>query len=336
MARLKTKTIELRNLAIGYVGKKKTKTVARDITGTLFSGELTCLIGSNGIGKSTLLRTLSAFQPKLGGEVLIFGKEVSKYSDKALSRLISVVLTERPSLYNTTLRELVEMGRSPYTGFWGSLMPEDRAKVDEAIDMVRIRQLEHRLLHSLSDGEKQKGMIAKALAQDTPVIFLDEPTAFLDFPSKVEIMQLLHRLSRETGKTIFLSTHDLELALQIADKIWLFDQEPRLHIGTPEDLALQGVFTDFFSHKGIVFDQRSGLFRIENGYDRTIRFTGRHTVAYSLVSKALLRYRIYASFRIESEDEIEIDGGKIILRLKGREEACFDTIEALIEALDHE
>lgn len=332
----KTKTIDLKALSIGYKGKKGAKVVADGLSGALLSGELTCLIGSNGIGKSTLLRTLSAFQPKLGGEVLLQGKELSRYTDRELSRLISVVLTERPSLYNTTLRELVEMGRSPYTGFWGTLTPIDREMVDRAIGMVRIHNLQDRLLHSLSDGERQKGMIAKALAQDTPVIFLDEPTAFLDFPSKVEVMQLLHRLSRETNKTIFLSTHDLELALQIADKIWLIDQEAHLHIGTPEDLALQGIFSDYFSYKGIVFDQKSGLFRIENDYDREIRFVGHHAAPYSLIAKALLRNRIYASFKSMSEDTIEVDGERIVLNREGKAPEAYTSIESLLDALANE
>lgn len=333
MKETKTRTITLSDLAIGYGKKKQTMVVASGLTGDLLSGELTCLIGANGIGKSTLLRTLSAFQPKLGGEIRLLGRELGHYTDKELSRLIAVVLTERPTLYNTTLRELVEMGRSPYTGFWGRLTPLDQKRVDEAIRLVRIPQLSKRLLHTLSDGEKQKGMIAKALAQDTPVIFLDEPTAFLDFPSKVEMMQLLHRLSRETHKTIFLSTHDLELALQIADKIWLLDEKKRLHIGTPEDLALNGVFTDYFSYKGITFDLLTGLFRIDNDIEREVRLLGHHSTTYALIKKALIRYRIKASSSSESEDTIEVDGERIVLTRKGRAPETFFSIEDLIQSL---
>ncbi len=146
-----------------------------------------------------------------------------------------------------TVRELIGMGRSPYTGFWGKLSRADDEIVDKAIGLVNIHPLASRMLHTLSDGERQKAMIAKALAQETPVIYLDEPTAFLDFPSKVEIMQLLHHLTRETDKTIFsLSTHDLELALQIADKIWLMDKVNGITSGTPEDLALEGYLSRFF------------------------------------------------------------------------------------------
>ena len=218
---MKQETIHIEKLSIGYPGKGDVKVVASDICAGINSWELTCLLGANGVGKSTLLRTLSAFQPKLSGEIRIQGKEIGSYTDKQLSKVISVVLTEKCDIRNMTSVELIGLGRSPYTGFWGTLSKEDKEVVDHAINLVGISHLAHRMVHTLSDGERQKVMIAKALAQETPVIFLDEPTAFLDFPSKVEMMQLLHQLSRQTDKTIFLSTHDLELALQIADKIWL-------------------------------------------------------------------------------------------------------------------
>ena len=160
------------------------------------------------------------------------------------------------------------------------------------------------MVHTLSDGERQKVMIAKALAQQTPVIFLDEPTAFLDFPSKVEIMQLLHQLTRETGKTIFLSTHDLELALQIADKIWLMDKQHGITIGTPEDLALEGHLSNFFARKGIVFDMETGLFRIENQYSSQVRLLG-HGQKYAMVRKALQRNGILANRNVESDICVE-------------------------------
>ena len=191
----KTATILLRNLTIGYKGKVRPKIVAENICSDIYAGELTCLLGTNGIGKSTLLRTLSAFQPKLSGDIYLAGKKLEKYTDKALSTVISVVLTEKCDIRNMTVRELIGMGK---------LSRADDEIVDKAIGLVNIHPLASRMLHTLSDGERQKAMIAKALAQETPVIYLDEPTAFLDFPSKVEIMQLLHHLTRETDKTIFL------------------------------------------------------------------------------------------------------------------------------------
>ena len=217
-------TIRLENLSIGYFGKKGKKEVARGISANLYAGELTCLIGPNGIGKSTLLRTLCAFQQKLGGKILIEGRELSEHQDKELSKKIGVVLTHRPQIQNMSVEELVSLGRSPYTGFWGKLEKKDKKIVEEAISLIGIENLKDRMIQTLSDGERQKVMIAKAIAQQTPIICLDEPTAFLDFPSKIETMQLLQRLCRDKGKTIFLSTHDLELALQIADRIWLMQK----------------------------------------------------------------------------------------------------------------
>ena len=255
-------TIRLENLSIGYRNGKNITTVTEGINASLHSGCLTCLIGANGIGKSTLLRTLSAFQPKLAGEIFINGKEIEKYTKKDLSRLIGVVLTSKPDVRNMTVTELVGLGRSPYTGFWGNLSDNDKEIVNRSISLVGITKLSERMIHTLSDGERQKVMIAKALAQETPVIFLDEPTAFLDFPSKVEIMQLLKRLTRETGKTIFLSTHDMSLALQIADRIWLM-QHNEISIGTPHELANGKALTDFIERDGIVFDKETLTIRIK-------------------------------------------------------------------------
>ena len=275
---MNSETIILKNLSIGYQGKSGTRRVAEDINAAIRSGELTCLLGANGIGKSTLLRTLSAFQPALSGEIFISGTPLTSLSDKELSRMIGVVLTEKPDIRNMTVRELVALGRSPYTGFWGTLHDEDWQVVDEAIDAVRISSLCERMVHALSDGERQKVMIAKALAQQTPVIFLDEPTAFLDFPSKVEMMQLLRRLARESQKTIFLSTHDFELALQVAGRLWLMerlqadasagaasqDTGCRLHVGTPQELAQSGALARYVERPGITFDAQTLTVRVQS------------------------------------------------------------------------
>lgn len=180
---------------------------------------MTCLIGSNGIGKSTLLKTLTGFLPKLGGRLLLDGRDIDGLTTRERSKLISIVLTYKPDVQNLSVTEMVGMGRMPYTGFWGKLGVEDQTIVAQSIEMVGITKLKDRMIQTLSDGERQKVMIAKALAQQTPIILLDEPTAFLDFRSKVEMLQLLHRLAVETDKVILLSTHDLELALRLADSL---------------------------------------------------------------------------------------------------------------------
>lgn len=310
--------------------------VAGHINAGINSGELTCLLGANGIGKSTLLRTLSAFQPKLSGEIFIQGKEIEQYKDKELSMAISVVLTEKCEVRNMTVTELVGLGRTPYTGFWGTLDEDDKRIVERSISLVKIEKLADRMVHTLSDGERQKVMIAKALAQETPIIFLDEPTAFLDFPSKVEMMQLLHRLSRQTNKTIFLSTHDLELALQIADKIWLMDKMNGVIIGTPEDLSLNGSLSTFFAHKGIIFDIETGLFRVDNKYITKLRLIGEGQ-GYAMVRKALQRNGILADKEVESELCIEVgdlkkEGSFTVYSQQG-DVLKADTIEELLEKI---
>lgn len=330
---MKQETIHIEKLSIGYPSKGDVKVVASDICAGINSGELTCLLGANGVGKSTLLRTLSAFQPKLSGEIRIQGKEIGSYTDKQLSKVISVVLTEKCDIRNMTSVELIGLGRSPYTGFWGTLSKEDKEVVDHAINLVGISHLAHRMVHTLSDGERQKVMIAKALAQETPVIFLDEPTAFLDFPSKVEMMQLLHQLSRQTDKTIFLSTHDLELALQIADKIWLMDKVNGVTIGTPEDLSLDGTLSGFFARKGMVFDLETGLFRVNNEYTSQIRIVG-HGQKYAMVRKALQRNGILANRNVESDVYIETGDlkgdGTFVLHPVNGEAVTVQTIDELL------
>ena len=302
---MKETTIRLCDLSIGYPDKHNTKRVAEHLNASIHSGELTCLLGTNGVGKSTLLRTLSAFQPPLGGTIDLLDRPLSTYDDRQLATVIGVVLTEKSDIRNMTVEELVGLGRSPYTGFWGTLKESDRRIVHEAIARVRIEPLTQRMVHTLSDGERQKVMIAKALAQETPIIFLDEPTAFLDFPSKVEVMQLLHNLTHTLQKTVFMSTHDLELALQIADKIWLMDRANGIAIGTPEDLSLEGKLSSFFSRKGITYDTETGFFRIDTDYRREIHLQG-HGSRYAMVRKALQRNGIRADRHV-ADDSLHID-----------------------------
>lgn len=255
-------TISVNNLVTGYEHHKTLKVITSAFSASLHGGELTCLLGPNGAGKSTLLRTLAGFQKPLGGDVIVNGRSLMDFSGTELSKVIGVVLTERISVSNMTVEELVGLGRSPYTGFFGSLDDKDKEIVDKSLLMVGVSDLRNRHVITLSDGERQKVMIAKALAQETPVIFLDEPTAFLDYPSKVEIMQLLRRLSHEKGKAVFMSTHDLELALQIADKLWLVDKDLGVSVGTPDELSFNGDIARYFERPGVEFDVNTRLFRI--------------------------------------------------------------------------
>lgn len=207
--------ITTNRLTVGYRGHR----VVEDISLSLPCGRLVCLLGPNGAGKSTLLRTLCGFQPPIAGTVTISGSDITTMSAAEVARLVSVVLTDRPLTPSLTAAEMVGMGRAPYTGFWGRLSDDDRRLVSEAMQTVGIAPLATRRMGRLSDGERQKVMIAKALAQHTPVIMLDEPTAFLDYPSKVAVMKTLARLAHDEGKTILMSTHDLELAAQLGDEL---------------------------------------------------------------------------------------------------------------------
>lgn len=221
-------SITLSNLTVGYQQARRTPTaVLAGLNATLCSGRLSCLVGANGIGKSTLLRTLAAFQPPISGQMCYYSDEqaasinLATLSQARLARLVSVVLTAKPSVENLSVEQIVALGRSPYTNIWGTLRADDRRMVAWAMDVVGITGLRHRLVQTLSDGERQKMMIAKALAQDTPVILLDEPTAFLDYKSKVEVLGLLARLAHETNKMVLLSTHDLEQVVHAADALWV-------------------------------------------------------------------------------------------------------------------
>ena len=245
--------LRIHSLTTGYRGHRQSYPVASRLTASLSAGSFTALIGVNGCGKSTLLRTLAGLQPALEGEVVWLGKALKEYSQKELARTLAVVLTEKSVGEGLTVQEVVEMGRMPYTGISGRLSASDTALVEDAMRLTEILRLRERFVGSLSDGERQRVMIAKALAQQTPVILLDEPTAFLDFPSKVGLLRLLKALALHHGKTILLSTHDLELTFQIAEQLWLLSPDG-LTEGSPRQLADSGSLEQFFHVDGLVFD----------------------------------------------------------------------------------
>lgn len=324
-------SVELREVSVGYRVREGERVVARGIDLSLKSGELTCLLGANGVGKSTLLKSLSGFLPLLGGEIFINGIDLGKMRARDLSKVVGVVLTERCTVPNMTVYEMVATGRSPYTGFWGGCSPRDYEFVRRAIEITGISHLTDRVVDRLSDGERQKVMIAKVLAQQTPIIFLDEPTAFLDFPSKVEIMKLLNRISREEGKSVFMSTHDLELALQIADRVWLMDDRG-VRGGTPEDLSLGGELSSFFANRGISFDMESGLFRVTNSYSAGIRLTG-HGQKYAMARKALQRNGVEASRGVISPNVIDcgnLSDRNFIIQIEGELPYVAESIDSLL------
>lgn len=254
--------IRLRHLDIGYTHRGRTTVVARHLDAEARPGELTCLIGGNGVGKSTLLRTMAAFQPALGGEVWMDGRPLALMSASERARRVSVVTSEAPRLSHTTVEELVAMGRAPYTGFWGRLSGADHAVVREALREVELLGLSHRRADAISDGERQKAMIARALAQRTPLMLLDEPTAFLDYPSKASVLVLLRRLASERRRTVLLSTHDLGLALQLSHRLWLLTPGGLVE-GTPHELAASGQLSAFIDSPHLSLDAETLAVRVK-------------------------------------------------------------------------
>lgn len=256
-----SKTILSANISIGYGGKKPV-TISGNISLALKKGTLTALIGANGIGKSTLLRTLSGLQKPLKGEIILGDKNLNSYTPLALAQQLSLVLTESPAAGNLTVFELVSLGRQPYTNWLGSLTPDDIAKVKEALTLTQTLHLADKKYYEISDGQLQNVMIARALAQDTPIIILDEPTTHLDLPHKVSLLRLLKKLAAEQDKCIVFSTHDLDLAVQMADEL-LVMKKGHLIQGSPDELIDGNHLNSIFEDDTLVFDREKRTFVIK-------------------------------------------------------------------------
>lgn len=235
----------------------------RDIGITLRKGELTALIGVNGIGKSTLLRTLGGLQPAQAGRVIICGKETRTLSAMARARLIAMVLTGRPTTGTLDVGTVVAMGRQPWTDRWGREQEQDRRFIQRALERAGAEDLVQRTLSTCSDGEFQKVLIARALAQDTPVILLDEPTAFLDLPNRVGIIRTLRAIALAEGKAVFFSTHDLQLAMDLCDRIVLLRKDAPLWQGTPAEALASAELSNAFAGTGIRLDPKTGTHRFD-------------------------------------------------------------------------
>lgn len=239
------KVLKTKDLLIGY----KEKAILPPINITLDESSLIALIGPNGAGKSTLFKTLTAHIKPLGGSIELFGKDLSSYSPKQKASLIGLVLTERPDDMFLKVYDVVASGRCPYTNFFGKLEKKDKDIIHESLEIVGITNLIDRYFDTLSDGEKQKVMIAKTIAQNTPVIFMDEPTAFIDYPSKIELFSLMRMLAKERNKTIIFSSHDLELLLRYTDDIWIISKGKKLISGKKNELLDQGIIKEYFNLK---------------------------------------------------------------------------------------
>jgi len=249
------------DLTIGYVHSRTNKTIiAQGLNLELHTQELVCLVGPNGVGKSTLLRTLTGLQPKLSGNLVLKDKPLEKYTSRDLAQLVSVVLTAPVQVGNMKVRNLVGLGRFPFTGLFDSRSLQDDSAVQTALEMAGAEGLAECFVHELSDGERQRVMIARALAQEPLLLVLDEPTAFLDLPGRVATMQLMRELAHTHGKAVLASTHDLDQAMHLADKMWLMGRDGAILQGAPEDLVLSGAFGTTFAQPNLQFDLESGSF----------------------------------------------------------------------------
>jgi len=249
------KILHTANLSVGY----KDRTVLSSLNLNLNKGQLTCLLGPNGSGKSTLIRTLAGIQKPLLGMVTLQGKSLREVSPKTLAKQLSLVLTDRVTPGNLTVYGLVSLGRFPYTTWMGSLTGEDKDVIQWALEITGTMQFANRHIGELSDGEKQKVMIARALAQQTDLIILDEPTAHLDSPNRIEIFHLLRELVSSGHRAILISTHDIDTAIANADKLWLVANQS-ISQGAPEDLVLDGRLEKAFTKEGLSFNYSSGRF----------------------------------------------------------------------------
>ncbi|WP_367774027.1 ABC transporter ATP-binding protein [Flavobacterium sp. WC2421] len=249
------------NLSIGYKTKSAVTTIAKNLNLNLQQGKLIALIGANGIGKSTLLRTINGIQKPLEGAVYLNDKKVTDYEPLELAQNLSIVLTEKLPPSNLTVFELVALGRQPYTNWIGTLSDEDVAKINEALELTKISHLASKKHYEISDGQLQKVLVARALAQDTPLIILDEPTTHLDLLHKVALFKLLKKLTKETNKCILFSTHDIDMAIQLSDEMIIMTAETVIQ-DEPCNLISKGSFNTIFKDEHITFDSAKGKFVI--------------------------------------------------------------------------
>jgi iron complex transport system ATP-binding protein len=254
--------INTKDLSIGYINRKESITIASNINIELNSGELVGLIGANGIGKSTLLRTLTKVQPKLEGKIEINNKSLEDYSNIELAKVLSLVLTDTVASKNLSVFELVALGRQPYTNWVGSLTKIDYDVINNALQQTNLFEIKDKKCFELSDGQLQKVMIARALAQDTNLIILDEPTTHLDIYHKAYILKLLQKLAKENNKTILFSSHEIDLTIQLCDKLVIMTEKDVVS-DQPCNLITNGVFKKLFPKDLIIFDDQTGSFRVK-------------------------------------------------------------------------
>ena len=319
---MKRKVLETRNLSVGYrVSRKPDVALFPPVDITLFEGDIVALAGANGSGKTTLFKTLTNSIKPLTGEVFLFDKNIRTYTANKKASLFSIVLTERPDDMFLKVFDVVASGRYPYVGLWAKLKKSDYEIIEQSLALTGVANLVDRTFNSLSDGERQKVMISKALAQDTPLIVLDEPAAFLDYPSKIELTLLLVKLAREQHKTILFSSHDLDILMRTADKLWLVAKDKALASGIPEDLAIKGLIDNYLSCNDLTFDLETAQFTISKKKKQKIAVETTD-LRLQWVEKALIR---------KGYEVIKPDGKTLEINLEN-EQFCFTYFEKKYQA----
>jgi len=300
MKNKREKILSFSDLIIGYSTGRSVKNLLPPLGASACKGELIAVIGKNGIGKSTLLRTLTGLHPAIDGKITVCGKDLREYSRTEIARRIGYISTEIVKVNNMKVYDLVTLGRFPHTNWMGKLNKEDQEAVTDAIEKTGMTEFRNNYIMQLSDGERQRAMIARVLAQDTDILIMDEPTAFLDISSKYEIVHLMHELTARRDRTIIFSTHDLQTALTRADKIWMI-LENSLKEGAPEDLVLNGTFNRLFGNTYISFNNEDGSFVInsEKKGEVTVRGEG---IRKRWTENAMIR----AGFTLSSDGSIPI------------------------------
>lgn len=333
---MSTPVLQAAALSIGYPRPREVpRTVASGISLGLAKGEFVCLLGPNGAGKSTFLRTISGLQRPLAGRVLLDGRDIHAMSAMDRARAMSVVLTERVTAGLFTGYDLVSLGRQPHTDWRGTLTPNDHAIVDRALHSVSASELADRAVAEMSDGERQRIMVARALAQEPRVMVLDEITAFLDLPRRVDAMRLLSGLAHSSGMAVLVSTHDLDLALRTADTLWLVSGDGGIQCGAPEDLVLDGSLERTFSSEGLIFDAHDGSFRMRAQTNGSVVIAGSGPAAH-WTQRAIERagYKV-ATDQDDARFQVEVlDADGHSWRLTGPHgTVVLHSVNALVEAL---
>lgn len=321
--------IHTRGLSIGHPRKKKGDLVlAKDLELSCRKGELLALVGPNGCGKSTLLRTLAGFHPPLEGSVLLEGSPIEERTPKERAHLLSIVLTGMDAPTNLTVRDLVSLGRTPYRSAFMPMSKEDHRAVTHALKEANVEWLAEKTLDTLSDGESQKVMIARALAQNTGTMILDEPTAHLDLLNRVEIGRMLRELARQRNVAILMSSHDLESILRLADRVWLMNGDGRIQEGIPEELAMDGSFSEVFSNDKLHFDRNDGSFRSREEAKGTLVLEG-EGIRYFWTQRALERIGYRIRKKSTEEESADVTVNESGWKHRGQDHA---SLESLIQS----